>query len=133
MCPFELPDDDPLLGGDSSPSSGDGGDDDAPTEASDTSVESLLASGEGVDSDTIFEDGEAQIVVRSEEDISSGELAGLNASLRHFSRRGLFHLLDKLGELNALLQDGWVLDRVEFRRPPAASLAFVLNRENDGE
>lgn len=96
------------------------------TEKASTEVDPLLSSDVPADGDSIFSDGEAQIVVRSEEGISSGELAGLNAALRNFSRQGLFHLLDELSTLYALLREGWILDRIEFRHPPSASLAFVL-------
>lgn len=131
MSPFDLPDDDPLLEDDPFSSAPDGGEEGDATHEDEGSKGSLFSSDEAVDSQTIFEEGEAQIVVRSEEDISSGELAGLNAALRHFSRRGLFHLLEKLGELKEILREGWALERIEFRQPPDASLAFILTEESE--
>lgn len=119
MSPFDSPEDDPLLN--DSLSSSDGGDEDAEGDP-------LFSADVDLDDETIFEEDEAQIVVRSEEGITSGELAGINAALRNFSRRGLVHLLDKLAQLNELLRKGWALDRIEFRNPPSASLAFIVRK-----
>lgn len=124
MSLFDSPEDDPLLNDSLTASEeGDGGGD----------VDPLFSAETEFDADTIFDEDEAQIIVRSEEDISSGELAGLNAALRNFSSRGLIHLLDKLVQLNRLLRKGWMLDRIEFRNPPGASLAFVLKKEDADE
>lgn len=120
MSPFDSPEEDPLLN-DSMSSSEEGG--------KDAESDPLFSTQSDLDDESIFEEDEAQIVVRSEEDITSGELAGINAALRNFSHRGLIHLLEKFSQLHKLLRNGWVLDRIEFRNPPSASLAFVLQKE----
>lgn len=124
MSPFDSPEDDPLLN-DSHTASEEGNED--------GDVDPLFSAETELDDDTLFEDDEAQIIVRSEEDISSGGLAGLNATLRNISSRGLIHLLDKLMQLNRLLRKGWMLDRIEFRNPPSAALAFILKKGEEVE
>lgn len=129
MSLFGSPEEDPLLQDDPGASASE-----ETTEAGPAASSDVLFSTEGdVDDPSIFDGDDAQFVLRTDEQLSSGQLASLNALLRGFSRTGLLNLLSKLTQLYTVLQDGWRLEGIERRTDPSLSFAFMLKRLDSDE
>lgn len=104
MSVFGSRDEDPLLQGDPlAPSSPDGSDSPDPNVPPDHETDSSESDAPGGHS--VFDDREKHRVSCPKKDAAEGRLDALNASL----------------------QQGWILDRIEFR-PASSSLVFVLQR-----
>lgn len=129
MSLFGSPDEDPLLQDEPGVSPAEEDENEAgPAGASDM----LFSTEGGVDDPSIFEGDTAEFVFRTDGQLSSGQLASLNALLRGISRTGLLALLSKLSQLYTVLQNGWQLEGIERRNDPSLSFAFELKRLDSG-